>query len=611
VWQSTDVGVTWTKVNDDYNGEGEHIKAGAVDSNDNIFIIEGDEDVWKSIDSGTGWTKVNDSDFNGGNGDAKGMTALLVGTDLTFQARSCELANCSDESFSGSYTNPSGENLSVSANRYFQYKASFSSDASDMTPKLYNVSIDYTVLSSEPSDSEAPAITLISPTNNTGDNDGDITLSYNITDDSDIANCSLIINDVINQTDSNVTKNMTQEFMLNNLTARIYMWGVNCTDSFGNEGSSETRQFSAILTTEFSGDTTDLSVTDVSNIANLIIENISAGKIVFQESVDLSSGANIDGNVSISFNSIEISTDTLPALNKSANVYVYSLDYIDPTPVLNSVECPSSICTEISYENGTFVFSVTQFSVYSTKETPINDDSSDSTSQPSVGGNCYNEWTCTGWSECTSENIQKRTCSYIGTCNVHEDKPKETQDCIYISSEPEKNIIKLEPVFDMLLEIPTIYKDISVEDDLVVIMKLTDIKLSGKSDIIINFKIIDEDNNILLERSETIAVENKANLLREFELPENTKDGLYQLEATLFYGNNYELKVVGSDTFNVKRVVVVNYNLIIIVLFSVIGTIIYIAFKQRKIKYIFMKGIKNSIIDKKIRRKLEIKPKKS
>lgn len=94
---------------------------------------------------------------------------------------------------------------------------------------------------------------------------------------------------MINQTNTSITKDTTQNFSLNNLAVGSYNWSVNCTDTANNIGASETRILSVVKTTEFSGDTTDLSAVNISNITNLIIDQPSYGKIIFSESVDLSS----------------------------------------------------------------------------------------------------------------------------------------------------------------------------------------------------------------------------------------------------------------------------------------------------------------------------------
>ncbi|GEM_PF-3080945 len=82
VWVSTTRGLTWTKINDDYNSEGQHVVRAAADYNNYLYIIEDDEDVWKSTDSGLNWTKVNGSDFNGGNGDPAGFVVNSSNTLL-------------------------------------------------------------------------------------------------------------------------------------------------------------------------------------------------------------------------------------------------------------------------------------------------------------------------------------------------------------------------------------------------------------------------------------------------------------------------------------------------------------------------------------------------
>ncbi|MBR9692145.1 hypothetical protein GOV06_05165, partial [Candidatus Woesearchaeota archaeon] len=91
-------------------------------------------------------------------------------------------------------------------------------------------------------DSTPPNITLISPANNTlNTTTNNITLVYNVTDGTGIANCSLILNGAINLTNSSVTNNGVN-FFTPTLPDGQYNWSVNCTDSSSNrnEGSSVT-----------------------------------------------------------------------------------------------------------------------------------------------------------------------------------------------------------------------------------------------------------------------------------------------------------------------------------------------------------------------------------
>ncbi|MEM2974376.1 MAG: Ig-like domain-containing protein, partial [Candidatus Micrarchaeia archaeon] len=90
-------------------------------------------------------------------------------------------------------------------------------------------------------DREAPNVTLIAPPNGTTLYSNNVLFQYNVSDESAIANCSLIINGVVNQTNTTVTRNVTQNFTAT-LGAGNYNWSVNCTDNSTNknQGSSAT-----------------------------------------------------------------------------------------------------------------------------------------------------------------------------------------------------------------------------------------------------------------------------------------------------------------------------------------------------------------------------------
>jgi hypothetical protein len=93
-------------------------------------------------------------------------------------------------------------------------------------------------------DTDSPNVTLISPQNGIEDIDGDVVFEYNVTDfASGIANCSLIFNNSINQTNSSVEEDITHRFTLEGVSDGNYTWQVNCTDNSTNNnlGSSEVR----------------------------------------------------------------------------------------------------------------------------------------------------------------------------------------------------------------------------------------------------------------------------------------------------------------------------------------------------------------------------------
>lgn len=234
-------------------------------------------------------------------------------------------------------------------------------------------------------DAGIPVVTLFSPLNNSGDNDGNLTFNYSVSEVGGgiISSCSLIFGWGINQTNSSISESSAQNFTLLNLAVGRYNWSVNCTDGSGNVGASRNWEFSVVKSVEFGGSTTDLSKVNVSNISNFVIDAPEYGKINFSEIVDLSNGSDIDSYVNVSFNRIELNSSNLTFLNKSAKLRIYNLTFSDPRILKDGGVCSSTICTKESYSGGALVFNVTGFSIYSSEETPV---SSSSTTASSSGG---------------------------------------------------------------------------------------------------------------------------------------------------------------------------------------------------------------------------------
>jgi len=93
-------------------------------------------------------------------------------------------------------------------------------------------------------DSVAPEVFLVSPDDSVWDSDGSLTLTYNVTDSgSSISSCSLIINQTVNQTDATIAEDSNQTFSVSSFGDAQYVWSVNCTDAFSNEGASTERSF--------------------------------------------------------------------------------------------------------------------------------------------------------------------------------------------------------------------------------------------------------------------------------------------------------------------------------------------------------------------------------
>jgi hypothetical protein len=97
-------------------------------------------------------------------------------------------------------------------------------------------------------DTTAPIITLYNPEDGSNYNvnkgkEKNIAFDFKIEDMSSINYCSLIVDNYIEQTNSNVNKDLTQIFYLK-LPAGNYQWKIKCEDVYGNVAFSNEKEFS-------------------------------------------------------------------------------------------------------------------------------------------------------------------------------------------------------------------------------------------------------------------------------------------------------------------------------------------------------------------------------
>lgn len=240
-------------------------------------------------------------------------------------------------------------------------------------PSVRNVVIDRT----------SPIVNLVSPVDGVfNDSSNWIDFYYNVSDANSISNCSLVIDGIVNASVSGPLreqKNNMSVYLLN----RLYNWSVNCSDVAGNENASETRSLElnysvVVYDLDFDGDSSNFSerinVSELRNISNLTFEKVDYGRIDFLNDVDLSNDVesfvlNFSRYVNISSNRIEVNSTALRGLNTSARLKLYNLTFNNPQVLKDGEVCVD--CVEENYSDGVLTFSVTGFSVYSSRETPI------------------------------------------------------------------------------------------------------------------------------------------------------------------------------------------------------------------------------------------------
>jgi len=87
-------------------------------------------------------------------------------------------------------------------------------------------------------DTTAPVITLVSPAHQTSTTTVSHNFMYDVSDESDIESCSLILDNIVISTEDNVSTSETNTFAVSSLSRTTHTWSINCTDIFDNMGNS-------------------------------------------------------------------------------------------------------------------------------------------------------------------------------------------------------------------------------------------------------------------------------------------------------------------------------------------------------------------------------------
>lgn len=125
-------------------------------------------------------------------------------------------------------------NFSVEETYLWNCRAYNNESESDIADSNFTIIYDIT----------KPNITIESPNDEISftSNSQRIDFEFNVTDNFEISNCSLIINGNINSTNSSINESLTQNFSIP-FTPGSYTWNINCSDNAINQINSSTRSF--------------------------------------------------------------------------------------------------------------------------------------------------------------------------------------------------------------------------------------------------------------------------------------------------------------------------------------------------------------------------------
>lgn len=95
------------------------------------------------------------------------------------------------------------------------------------------------------SENVSPNVTLVSPIDDYSEtsSSASIDFKFNVSDDSDIANCSLYVNGANYSNSSSVNKSLTNKISVSGIAPGSYDWYVGCYDVVGNLGNSSNNSF--------------------------------------------------------------------------------------------------------------------------------------------------------------------------------------------------------------------------------------------------------------------------------------------------------------------------------------------------------------------------------
>mgnify|MGYP000406337163 CR=1 FL=1 len=374
----------------------------------------------------------------------------------------------------------------------------------------------------------------------------------------------------------------------------------------------------------------EFSFTEIQNLSDVALENTLYGKIIFNDAINVTDDADttdsetdLDTSTNISFNRIEVDSIALPNFNKNVNknatLYLYNLTFSNPRILKDGAVCLSTVCAQNSYSGGTLSFNVTGFTVYSAEETP-EEEIVPPPSGVGVGGGGLIFTTSVDeisislkqgdvkTKEITISNLGNNKLSFSVYSDI-EEFVKINQENFQIGPKEKKTIIidfiarentipelylgnlfiealgvkKIIPItieveskvalFDISIEIPERFLDISPGEELLVKIDLHNLVSETETNIDLEYIIKDINGNIMLTEGERISVEGRKTFEKLIKIPEDIGFGRYVLYVRLVYDNtvasssawfNVEKKFNWFETRKIEKVLLIIFTLVVI-----------------------------------------------
>ena len=370
-----------------------------------------------------------------------------------------------------------------------------------------------------------PLVYLVSPANgNTWTSSSTVTFTYNVSD-VDIANCSLIINNAIDQTDTTITEDAAQTFT-KTLSNAVYNWNINCTDYVGYTNSSATYSLTVSYTAPSDGN-----------------------------------GGSPGGGGGTSGGGAVTVTPT-PEVKK------FDIDF--STEITGTLEAKQGDVKTFTFQ-GEIKHSITTLTITSNSVTllitsdPITIQINlGETKQIDINGDGINDL------EINLISIVSGKAKFILI---------KLEGAKIVAEEELEKEIKKEALFDVKVSIENLFQVIKSGRDVIANIEVLNVNNIGQVDVKVEYYITSKEDNQtkIAEGSDTLAVEAVASFVRSLNVPYNIKSGIY------YFNVNVEYKDVIMASGHAEFRVIRNYEIIIavgIITLIIIGIFFYL----RKIK---------------------------
>ena len=145
-------------------------------------------------------------------------------------------------------------------------------------------------------------------------------------------------------------------------------------------------------------------------------------------------------------------------------------------------------------------------------------------------------------------------------------------------------------LFDVIMEIPNQYRELQPGKSIVAQIQVKKFGDFPQVDVIAKYKVKDLENKVLLENTETFAVENETSFIKEIYIPTHFKEGDYVVITEVHFQDTVTTssQLIHVKGESVQPAVPVQTDLLIYIIIGVIvvvvGLVVYTHRKVRKVE---------------------------